>query len=75
MADIKFSTVAGRLRRSEIRELLKLTRTPGTISFGGGLPNPDIFPIEPVEPRRRIDLDWADGKGWSWCIATRLPEP
>jgi 2-aminoadipate transaminase len=49
MADIKFSSLAGRLRRSEIRELLKLTRTPGTISFGGGLPDPKIFPIEPVK--------------------------
>ncbi|HOZ07488.1 MAG TPA: PLP-dependent aminotransferase family protein [candidate division Zixibacteria bacterium] len=38
-----------RLRRSEIRELLKLTRTPGTISFGGGLPDPVVFPREAVE--------------------------
>lgn len=49
MGDIRFSTMASRLRRSEIRELLKLTRTPGTISFGGGLPDPAIFPTEQVE--------------------------
>jgi len=49
MIDIRFSAMAARLRRSEIRELLKLTRTPGTISFGGGLPDPDIFPNEAVE--------------------------
>lgn len=41
-----FSNAAGRMRRSEIRELLKLTRKPDIISFAGGLPAPDLFPIE-----------------------------
>lgn len=49
MSTIQFSSLANRLRRTEIRELLKLTRTPGTISFGGGLPDPSIFPYEPVK--------------------------
>jgi 2-aminoadipate transaminase len=48
MVDIRFSKLAGRLRRSEIRELLKLTRMPNTISFSGGLPDPQIFPYEAV---------------------------
>jgi 2-aminoadipate transaminase len=47
--DIRYSSMASRLRRSEIRELLKLTRMPDTISFGGGLPDPAIFPYEAVE--------------------------
>jgi len=34
------------LRRSEIRELLKITRQPGIISFAGGLPYPGLFPTE-----------------------------
>lgn len=37
------------LRRSEIRELLKLTRQPGIISFAGGLPYPGLFPIEEMK--------------------------
>lgn len=49
MADIRFSTMAKSLYRSEIRELLKLTRQPDTISFGGGLPDPAIFPYQAVE--------------------------
>lgn len=49
MADIQFSTMAKSLYRSEIRELLKLTRQPETISFGGGLPDPAIFPYQAVE--------------------------
>ncbi|MFW6141528.1 MAG: PLP-dependent aminotransferase family protein [Candidatus Saliniplasma sp.] len=34
------------MKASEIRELLKLTQKPGIISFAGGLPNPDAFPVE-----------------------------
>jgi 2-aminoadipate transaminase len=49
MLELNFSSMAGRLRRSEIRELLKLTRDPETISFAGGLPDPAIFPYEAVD--------------------------
>jgi 2-aminoadipate transaminase len=31
---------------SVIRELLKLTEQPDIISFAGGLPAPEVFPIE-----------------------------
>ena len=34
---------------SAIRELLKITQRPGMISFGGGLPAPDVFPIQRFE--------------------------
>ena len=37
------------LVRSEIRELLKLTRKQGIISFAGGLPFSGLFPIEEVK--------------------------
>ncbi len=37
------------MRRSEIRELLKLTEQPGMISFGGGLPAPEVFPLKAFE--------------------------
>lgn len=35
-----------RMSRSIIRELLKLAVDPDIISFAGGLPAPDVFPIE-----------------------------
>ena len=35
-----------RMTSSTIRELLKLTAQPDIISFAGGLPAPDIFPVE-----------------------------
>jgi 2-aminoadipate transaminase len=34
------------VKSSAIRELLKLTQRPEVISFGGGLPAPDVFPVE-----------------------------
>lgn len=37
------------LTRSEIRELLKLTRQPGIISFAGGLPFSGLFPIQEIK--------------------------
>ncbi len=37
------------LQSSVIRELLKLTQRPGIISFAGGLPAPELFPIERFE--------------------------
>ena len=44
-----YSDRAGKMRKSEIRELLKVTQDPEIISFAGGLPNPDSFPIEDLE--------------------------
>jgi 2-aminoadipate transaminase len=37
------------MRRSEVREILKLTEQPGVISFGGGLPAPELFPVARCE--------------------------
>lgn len=34
------------VRSSAIRELLKITQNPQIISFAGGLPAPDVFPVE-----------------------------
>ena len=36
------------LKSSAIRELLKVTQIPGCISFGGGLPAPEVFPVEEI---------------------------
>ena len=45
------------LVRSEIRELLKLTRKRGIISFAGGLPYSGLFPIEEVKDIVQTVLD------------------
>src|SRR5690606_24171867 len=43
-----FSERARQLTSSAIREILKVTERPDIISFAGGLPSPDGFPIEVV---------------------------
>ena len=44
-----YSDRAGKMRKSVIRELLKVTQDPEIISFAGGLPNPKSFPISDIE--------------------------
>ena len=41
-----YSDRAGKMRKSVIRELLKVAQDPEIISFAGGLPNPKSFPID-----------------------------
>ena len=52
-----FSNNAKSMKRSEIRELLKLTTKPGIISFAGGLPAPDLFPIDDIKEISRIVME------------------
>jgi len=37
------------MQRSAIREILKLLQRPGMISFAGGLPAPETFPVEDLK--------------------------
>lgn len=47
--DHRYAERTKRMKSSAIRELLKLTEQPDVISFAGGLPAPDIFPIKEIE--------------------------
>lgn len=42
----RFAQRTQKMKGSAIRELLKLVEQPDVISFAGGLPAPDVFPIE-----------------------------
>ena len=61
-----------RMTSSVIRELLKFTSQPDIISFAGGLPGPDLFPVEEVreateivlETRGRIALQYSTTEGY-----------
>jgi 2-aminoadipate transaminase len=66
-----FSKNAHSMKRSAIRELLKLTNKPGLISFAGGLPDPHVFPVEEIreitneiltkEPHRALQYGLTSG--------------
>lgn len=44
-----FSKVVSRSKASAIRELLKVISNPEIISFAGGLPDPELFPVKEIE--------------------------
>lgn len=46
---IEFADRMNHVQKSFIREILKITENPDVISFAGGLPNPDSFPIEEIK--------------------------
>ena len=41
----RYAQRMGRLKASAIREILKVTELPDVISFAGGLPAPELFPV------------------------------
>lgn len=53
----EFAERMSALRASEIREILKVTQRPEVISFAGGLPAPETFPIEQIKEADRVVLE------------------
>lgn len=53
---MKYANRMDRIKASEIRELLKLTQRPEIISFAGGLPAPELFPLEAVEKAMSVTM-------------------
>lgn len=52
---LKYANRMNYVKASEIRELLKLTEQPGIISFGGGFPAPELFPVnEMIEISKKV---------------------
>ena len=41
-----FADRMANIKASDIRELLKIAARPDIISFAGGLPAPELFPVE-----------------------------
>ncbi|GMA99023.1 PLP-dependent aminotransferase family protein [Pelosinus sp. IPA-1] len=54
---ISFAKRIEALQASEIREILKLTQREEMISFAGGLPAPELFPIEEMKEISRMVLE------------------
>ena len=44
--ELRFANRTERMKSSFIRELLKVTNHPDVISFGGGFPAGELFPLE-----------------------------
>lgn len=81
--DGRFAARTAQMKRSTVREILKLTARPEVISFAGGLPAPELFPVERIQQatdtvlaeRGREALQYSTTEGMrelrEW-IATRM---
>ena len=55
-----FSQSSQQMKKSAIREILKLTQRPEMISFAGGLPSPDTFPLDDI---KKVTAEVLDEEG------------
>ncbi len=61
------------LKASEIREILKVTERPEVISFAGGLPAPELFPVEAIKEVNRLVLEEAGTKALQYTTTEGFP--
>ncbi|MBC8330685.1 MAG: PLP-dependent aminotransferase family protein [Anaerolineae bacterium] len=64
----KFSNQARRMKSSVIREILKHSSAPNVISFAGGLPAPEVFPLEAFKEASQLILEEAGAVSLQYSI-------
>ncbi len=69
-----YSERAKAIKASEIRELLKLTERPDVISFAGGLPNPETFPVEEVKAATQRAMDTHSARAFQYSTTEGVTE-
>jgi 2-aminoadipate transaminase len=69
-----FSRSAKGMKRSAIREILKLTQKPEVISFGGGLPSAESFPVEELKEIMIELLDEDGANALQYSATEGIPE-
>src|SRR5580700_5017430 len=70
----KFAERTARLRASTIREMLKVTQQPDVISFGGGLPAPELFPTEAIAEAVRLVMQLRGAAALQYSVTEGIPE-
>src|SRR6266704_2461002 len=61
------------LKRSPIRELLKFTTQPEVISFAGGLPAPELFPIDRIREAANTVLSKCGQEALQYSTTEGMP--
>ena len=67
-----FSRRAQEMHSSAIREILKITEKPDVISFAGGLPAPELFPIEDLKKASQVVLDQYGSKALQYSLTNGI---
>jgi 2-aminoadipate transaminase len=70
----KFAERITRLRASTIREMLKVTQQPDVISFGGGLPAPELFPTAAIAEATRLVMERYGPAALQYSLTEGIPE-
>lgn len=69
----QFSRNARELQSSIIREILKDSSKPGVINFAGGLPAPELFPIENIRQACMAVMDKHGVEALQYGLTTGVP--
>jgi 2-aminoadipate transaminase len=70
----KFAGRTKHMKRSSIREILKLTQRPDIISFAGGLPAPELFPVDHIKEATDIVLSERGREALQYSMTEGMPE-
>lgn len=70
----QFAQRTAHLRASTIREMLKVTQQPDIISFGGGLPAPELFPIAAIGEAARVVMERVGPAALQYSVTEGIPE-
>ena len=71
---VEFAKGMENLKASDIREILKVTAMPEIISFAGGLPAPELFPVEKIKEATDIVLEEAGRQALQYGITEGYPK-
>jgi len=71
---VRFAARTARMRASTIREMLKVTLQPDVISFGGGLPAPELFPTDAIAECTREVMDEYGAQALQYTVTDGIPE-
>jgi 2-aminoadipate transaminase len=70
----RFAERTAHLRASTIREMLKVTQQPDVISFGGGLPAPELFPTVAIADAARRVMERRGAAALQYSVTEGIPE-
>ena len=70
----RFAERTAHLRASTIREMLKVTQQPDVISFGGGLPAPELFPTKAIGAAVQVVLERYGAAALQYSVTEGIPE-
>jgi 2-aminoadipate transaminase len=72
--DKQLASRTAEMHRNTVREFLKLAAQPGMISFAGGLPAPELFPVQEIRVASETLLSRHGGKAMQYGETEGVPE-